>query len=180
MTPKPADDEFVAWFKKTSAELVAPTQAFIDIEGEYHPSLIVYSMNAKDVAVIPVGMFFTNITGKDFVSLLHKTIADDEMVATVILITEAWTLQGDPHISMTDDIRNHPRREEALVMNAIRKGMQLIAAYPLKDKKIGDKPRYIYDTQAGPIDDKKGRAHVGYSIGRMVVGDEERTHKPKH
>src|SRR5215475_10022849 len=90
-----ATPEFLAWFRKALSMLLPQTAQIVKTGQDHMPAMFAFPSD-EDVmpAIIPVPQFFMSNTGKDMVSLLHREIANDDMVYAVILLTEAWVKLG--------------------------------------------------------------------------------------
>jgi hypothetical protein len=149
------------------------TENIVKSGEQHHPALFVFERQSPEdedtqrVAIVPVPMTDPDSKQRAF-DLIHYA-ASHEQVEGVIFVVESWVkhIDGpdpatryDPHKSLEHD----PERKEAIVFNAQKGTMQLIAQYLIDrtDNTLCEPPLII-----DPMGDSEG------AKGRMVY------HKPQ-
>jgi hypothetical protein len=143
-TAEPAADDFRVWFEDRLEALLIPAREMVKSDIEHQPMLMAYSTDDQ-VAILPLK--FESGADKDFAAHMHRTLALQERIYAVIMVTEAWAALDNNSDLMPSE---RPDRREILLFNAIRRNQQLMAKYDIDrtTKTIGEP--LIIDTFGGP------------------------------
>ena len=125
----PADDDFRAWFGEMIDCLRPKIESIVATGEEHVPVMFVFEKTNSvigRVGIIPVAM--DGLEGKERAFAGLWLAAEQPFVEGVILLTESWMKLANPDkVDRTKSLADDPDRQEAIVLNAMRRNMQLLA-----------------------------------------------------
>ena len=135
---EPADADFHRWFDEM-IDCLRPKIESIVATGEAHvPVMFVFEKTNSvigRVGVLPVAMDSIDAKERAFAGL--RLAAQQPFVEGVILLVESWMKLASPDkVDRTKSLADDPDRTEAIVLNAMRGPMQLLA-YMMIDRTAG-------------------------------------------
>jgi hypothetical protein len=168
---QPASDDFKKWLDGLLPTLRGMAQETLNIDKQMIPHLLVCSYKSE-ILMMPVTL--STVEEKNMVAGLHQHLAEKAgIIAGVIFVTETWMLEIDKDKDpeeyarksrSKEGIEHEPNKTEAVMWNAIRGEMQLMAFAKItrSGNSVTLEPTTILDAA------KSG------AEGRMVVGSDEK------